>query len=215
MRRYRRRLKSSRPSAQTIAKQQCRTEREEALAAATVRAADQLGSKLYGVLCVDPPWRAKVYSRKTGLDRAADNHYPTMTFDELAALELPAAKDCVLYLWTPVAQLANAMRLLEGWGFDYRSAHVWKKPDLGLGFWVRENTELLLVAVRGIVPAPAPGQQLPGAIEAPRERHSEKPEDIAELIERLWPTTPKLEMFARRARPGWDCWGNEVPDQAG
>jgi len=210
MRRYRRRLKRSQPSAKTVAKQQRRAEREAQLAATTVKASQTLGAKLYGVVYADPPWRQEVYSRETGLDRAADNHYPTLTLAQLAALELPAAKDCVLFLWTTVAQLANAMRLVEQWGFEYRSAHIWRKPDIGTGYWVRENAELLLIATRGTVPAPAPGQQLPCAIEAPRGAHSEKPEVFAEIIERLYPNTPKLEMFARKPRGGWDGWGNEV-----
>ena len=71
--------------------------------------------------------------------------------------------------------------------------------------------ELLLVGTRGDVPAPALGMQVSSVIEAPRGRHSEKPAIFAEHIERLYPNTPKLEMFARKARPGWDVWGNEAP----
>ena len=113
---------------QTLAKQRARAEREAALAAATINASQALGSTLYGVLYVDPPSRFIARSRQTGLDRAADNHYPTMTLDDLSALQLPAAKDCVLFLWTTAAQLRNAMRLIEHWGFEYKSLHGWKKP---------------------------------------------------------------------------------------
>ena len=139
------------------------------------------------------------------------NHYPVMTLDALAALKLPAAPDCVLYLWVPVAQNAKAVHLVEDWGFEYRSMHIWKKPNLGTGYWGRENAELVLIATRGTVPAPAPGEQSPYAIEAPRGAPSEKPEAFADLIARLYPNVPKLEMFARRSRPGWDVWGNEAP----
>jgi N6-adenosine-specific RNA methylase IME4 len=165
---------------------------------------------LYGVLYVDPPWDFLVYSRVTGMDRHAANHYPVMSLPALAALKLPAAKDCVLYLWTPVAQLANALQLIEGWGFEYKSAHGWTKPDHGTGHWVRENLELLLIATRGNIPAPAPGEQFSSAIEHPRGEPSEKPDIFAEMIERLYPNVPKLEMFARKPRDGWDVWGNEV-----
>jgi N6-adenosine-specific RNA methylase IME4 len=209
-RRYRQRLKRSRPDPKTVAKQLRRAEREATLAVATVKASQALGVKLYGVLSADPPWRQIVWSRETGLDRAADNHYPTMTLDDLAALRLPAAKDSVLYMWAPVAQARNAMRLIEQWGFEYKSMHVWAKPDLGTGYWVRENGELLLIATRGTVPAPAPGEQFPLVIEAPRGAPSEKPELFAAIIERLYPNVPKLEMFARKPRDGWDVWGNEV-----
>jgi len=210
MRRYRRRLKQTRPDPKT----QVKRERRAALAAATAKASAVLGQKLYGVLYVDPPWNFLVHSRVTGMDRHAANHYPVMQLAEIVALRLPAAPDCVLFLWAPVAQAANALRLIEHWGFEYRSMHIWRKPGLGTGYWVRENAELLLIATRGAVPAPAPGDQLRCLFAARRRAHSEKPEIFADLIERLYPNTPKLEMFARRPRAGWDSWGNEVAEVA-
>jgi N6-adenosine-specific RNA methylase IME4 len=108
--------------------------------------------------------------------------------------------------------LAHALQLIEHWGFAYKSAHVWAKPKCGTGYWGRENAELLLIATRGEVPAPAPGEQMPYVIEAPAGEPSEKPEVFAVMIERLWPNTAKLEMFARQSRPGWDSWGNEVAE---
>ena len=91
MRRYRRRLKMSRPSAKTVGKQQRRAEREATLAAATVRAAQVLGAVLYGVLYIDPPWDFLVYSRETGMDRHAANHYPVMSLAVSGGLASPAA----------------------------------------------------------------------------------------------------------------------------
>lgn len=140
------------------------------------------------MLDVNPPRRQLVWSRETGLDRAADNHYPTMTRDALAALELPAAKDCV-FLWTTVVQLENAMRLIEQWGFEYKSAHGWAKPDLGTGYRVRENLELLLIATRGTVLAPTPERAVPvhdrGATRrAQRETGPLRRDDRAALFER-------------------------------
>jgi N6-adenosine-specific RNA methylase IME4 len=210
MRRYRRRRKRSRPSATTLAKHQRRAEREAALAAATLRAAQALGAALYGVLYIDPPWDFLVYSRATGMDRHAANHYPVMSLAELFALKLPAAKDCVLYLWVPFNQLGNAVDLIRHWGFTLKTGHGWGKPDLGTGLIVRENLELLLIASRGKPAWPAMGEQFPSLIIAERGEPSEKPEIFAEIIGKLWPATPKLEMFARHARPGWDVWGNEV-----
>jgi N6-adenosine-specific RNA methylase IME4 len=210
-RRYRQRKKRDRPDPKTLAKQQRRAEREAALAAATLRAAQALGTALYAVLYVDPPWDFLVRSRETGVDRHVANHYPVMSLDALAALKLPAAKDCWLYLWVPFSQLANAMRLIEAWGFEHKTGHGWGKDDLGTGLIVRENLELLLIASRGNPVAPAPGQQFPSLIVIPRGEPSEKPEQFAMMIERLYPNLPKLEMFARKPREGWDCWGNEVP----
>jgi N6-adenosine-specific RNA methylase IME4 len=210
MRRYRRRLKRSRPDPKTAAKRQRRAEREAALAAATLKASQSLGAKLYGVLYVDPPWDFLVYSRETGMDRHVANHYPVMSLEQLFELKLPAAKDCVLYLWATVAHLPNALQLIERWGFEYKSAHIWAKPKCGTGYWGRENAELLLIATRGEVPAPAPGDQLPYLVEAPTGEPSEKPKVFAEMIERHFSNTPKLEMFARQPRAGWGSWGNEV-----
>jgi N6-adenosine-specific RNA methylase IME4 len=204
MRRYRARLKRKNPSPKILAKQQRRADRELALAEATRRAAESLGRKLAGVIIADPPWDMQVRDRVSGMDRHVANHYPVMSLDDLAVLRLPAAENCVLYPWSPVAQLANAVRLIEGWGFEYKSAHIWTKPDIALGYWGRENAELLLIATRGDVPAPALGQQWPYAIAAPRGELSAKPAVFFEMIERLFPNTPKLEMFARRTRPGWD-----------
>ena len=100
--------------------------------------------------------------------------------------------------------------LIEHWGFEYKSAHIWAKPKRGTGYWGRENAELLLIATRGEVPAPAPGEQLPYLVAAPPGEPSEKPKVFAGMIERHFPNTPKCEMFARKPRDGWDSWGNEV-----
>jgi N6-adenosine-specific RNA methylase IME4 len=103
---------------------------------------------------------------------------------------------------------------MAAWGFTYKSSSTWVKDKAGTGYWVRGIVEHLLIGRRGDVPAPAPGDQFPGVIEAPRGRHSEKPDVFAEHIQRLFPNVPKLEMFAREARPGWDVWGNEVAEAA-
>jgi hypothetical protein len=87
---------------------------------------------------------------------------------------------------------------------------IWLKPKLGTGFWLRNRHESLLIGVKGKVPAPAPGEQPPSVIEADVGRHCEKPQHFPKLIEAMFPTTPRLEMFARTLRPGWDVWGNEA-----
>jgi N6-adenosine-specific RNA methylase IME4 len=97
-------------------------------------------------------------------------------------------------------------------GFTYKSAWFWKKDHEGTGHWSQNTVEILLIGTRGDVPAPTPGEQPDQMIEAPRGRHSEKPAVFYEIIERLFPNTPKLEMFARSARPGWDVWGAEAPE---
>jgi N6-adenosine-specific RNA methylase IME4 len=187
--------------------------RELELADATRIASTTLGKKLYGVIYADPPWR---YDNVPMGDvaRAAEEHYPTMSLDEIKALPIPAAKDCVLFLWATVPLLPEAIEVMKVWGFTFKSMITWVKDKWGVGYWVRSQCEHLLIGTRGNIPSPAPGDQLPAKIDAPRLGHSEKPDIFAEHIERLFPNVPKLEMFAREPRDGWDVWGNEVISEA-
>lgn len=191
------------------AKQYARTERETRLATATRRASKSLSKEVYAVLYADPPWRFEPYSRDTGLDRAADNHYPTLTLDELQALKVPAANDAALFLWATNPMLPEAIALMAAWGFTYKTNFVWVKDRVGTGYWNRSRHELLLVGTRGRVPAPAYGEQYDSVIEAARERHSAKPAAAAEMIEDIFPNLARIELFARGPRLGWEVWGNE------
>ena len=156
----------------------------------------------YGVVLADPPWRFAPYSRITGMDRAAENHYPTLTLQEICALDVPAAPDAALFLWATVPMLTQAIEVLGKWGFKYKSHLVWVKDRAGTGYWSRNRHELLLIGTLGRIPAPSPGTQPHSVVEARRTRHSQKPDVIYELIERWYPTLPKLELFARCTRPG-------------
>jgi hypothetical protein len=107
--------------------------------------------------------------------------------------------------------LPQALEVMAAWGFRYRSHVVWAKDRAGTGYWFRNKHEILLVGVRGAIPAPAPGSQWPSLIEAPVGEHSAKPEAFLELIERYFPTLAKIELNRRGApRPGWAAWGNEA-----
>jgi hypothetical protein len=127
-----------------------------------------LPDKRYGVIYVD-------HRRDTGVDRTADNHYRTMTLDDIKALEVPAADDCVLFLWATTPMLAAAFSVMATWGFSYRSCCVWAKDRVGTGYWFsRDQAEHLLVGTRGKIPAPAPGEQNASLINAPVGKHSAK-----------------------------------------
>jgi N6-adenosine-specific RNA methylase IME4 len=175
-----------------------------------------LPNKKYGVILADPEWRFEVYSRESGMDRAADNHYPTSGTDAICARPVGeiAAQDSALFLWATVPMLPDALRVMAAWGFDYKSHIIWKKDRIGTGYWFRNAHELLLVGTRGNIPAPAMGTQFPSVIDAPVAVHSAKPEAFLEIIERYYPTLPKIELNRRGpARPNWDAWGNEAePD---
>lgn len=172
-----------------------------------------LPNKKYGVIYADPEWQFEPYSRDTGMDRAADNHYPTSGTDAICARPVGdiAAADCALFLCATAPMLPDALRVMTAWGFEYKSQAIWRKDRIGTGYWFRNQHELLLVGTRGNIPAPAPGTQWPSVIDAPVGKHSEKPDAFYELIESYFPNLPKIELNARRPRPGWDSWGNEAP----
>lgn len=190
------------------AKKEKRVEKEFALG--QKQAAALPVDKRYGVILADPPWAFEPYSRETGMDRAADNHYPTMRLEDIKALKVPAADDCVLFLWATAPMLPEALEVMAAWGFTYKSNCVWVKDKAGTGYWFRSQHELLLVGTRGNIPAPAPGTQYSSVIEAKVGAHSEKPDVFAEMIARMFPTLPAIELFARQRRLGWRAWGYEA-----
>lgn len=195
--------------ARNVIKRETRAEREAELGQ-RVRALPQ---KKFGIIVADPEWRFEPWSRDTGMDRAADNHYPTSCTEVIATRDVPsiAADDCVLFLWATVPMLPHALLVMAAWGFDYRSHQVWRKNRAGTGYWFRNMHELLLVGVRGNVPAPAPGENELSVIDASVGEHSAKPDVFLEMIEGYYPTLPKIELNRRGpARPGWDAWGNEA-----
>ncbi|WP_353641343.1 MT-A70 family methyltransferase [Mesorhizobium sp. WSM2239] len=199
-----------------------------------------LPAKKYGVIYADPEWKFEPYSIETGMDRAPDNHYPTSDLLTLMQRDVGAiaAKDCVLFLWATAPMLVEAICLLDAWGFAwidrdpttgflspnkarcrYVSHWAWLKQKIAPGYWNRGKHEILLIATRGNPVAPAMGDQLASwqedmAVEADATGHSKKPDVFAEWIEKHWPNTPKIELNARRGRPGWDVWGNEASTES-
>jgi N6-adenosine-specific RNA methylase IME4 len=192
------------------AKKEKRATREEELDEAAQRQSSRLGTKVYPVILADPPWRFKVWGEKTGMDRAADNHYPTMALEDICTLQVPAADDCVLFLWRTGSTSRKAHQVIDAWGFECKSEFVWGKDRIGNGYWVRDKHEVLMIATRGNPPAPAPGENHDSLQLLPKGKHSAKPERFYEIIEKWFPSCDKLEMFARAPRDGWDSWGNEL-----
>jgi N6-adenosine-specific RNA methylase IME4 len=166
----------------------------------------------FPVVYADPPWYFAAYDSVTGTARNADSHYPCMQTEDICALPVSglATDDAVLFLWTTAPHLQESFRVIEAWGFRYATNVVWVKDHIGLGFYVCNQHELLLIATRGDMPCPLPTQRPSSVITAPRREHSGKPDEACALIERMYPELPKIELFARRARKGWACWGNEI-----
>lgn len=169
----------------------------------------------YAVGYADPPWKFGVRSEVTGREKSAENHYPTMTTDEIIALfrELdPFTENAVFFCWATNPMLLDALRLLEALGFSYVHHWVWDKEVAGTGYWGRDRHEILLIGRRGDVAAPLPGSQPETVHRERKTKHSAKPDFYAETIERLFPGVARLEMFCRSPRPGWDHWGFEASE---
>ncbi len=132
-----------------------------------------------------------------------------MTLEQICSLpvELLAARNCHLHVWVTMPFLFEAQLVIQAWGFEYKGAFAWVKPQLGLGNYWRSSHELLLLGVRGNSPFEDWTLQSWGLYD--RRRHSEKPEEVRGLIERA-SAGPRLELFARKVAPRWYCWGHEV-----
>ena len=145
------------------------------------------------MIVADPEWRFEPWSRHTGLDRAADNHYSTSCTEVIAARDVQsiAADDCVLFLWATGPMLPHALRVMAEWGFDYKSHYAWGKDKVGTGYWCRERHELLLIGTCGSPVCPAPGTQWDSLIMSPRLAHSQKPECFLEDDRGLLPQHSK------------------------
>jgi N6-adenosine-specific RNA methylase IME4 len=159
----------------------------------------------YPTIVSDPPWSY----RDTLGPRGAGHHYPTMTLADLCALPVFswARPDAHLYLWVTNSHLREGLDLVKAWGFEYKTMLTWiKSGSLGLGHYYRVNTEHCLFAVRGRLDVLR--HDVRNHFTAPIGKHSSKPEAFYDLVEQMSPA-PRLEMFARHQRLGWDTWGNE------
>ncbi len=163
----------------------------------------ELAVQTYSAIVIDPPWRYDNVATRG----AAEDHYETMSLEDLAALEIPAAENAHLYLWVTNGFLREGFGLLDAWGFTYKACLTWCKPQIGMGNYFRNSTEHVYFAVRGSLPTTA--NNVPTWFLQNRTRHSAKPEAFYDLVERSSPG-PYLEMFARRRRFGWDSWGDEA-----
>ena len=165
----------------------------------------------YDIIVADPPWRfASNSDARPG--RNARRHYPCMGIAEIKALPVLeiARKPCLLFLWATAPMLPHALQVMDAWSFKYVSNLTWKKERIGTGFWARNRHEHVLIGKRGAFPCPKPAPFSDSVIEGWQGRHSAKPEALQDTIDSQWPDKTKIELFARRSRPGWSVWGNEV-----
>ncbi len=167
----------------------------------------------YACIAADPPWNERGGGK---IKRGADRHYPLMKTPDIIECMLTAsvwrpAESCHLWLWA-TNHLRDALTVMEALGFRYIRTMAWVKQhndklQIGLGQYMRGSHELCLFGVRGktMRPEKAP----PSVVIAERSKHSSKPAEAFAAIEQVSPG-PRLEMFAREPRAGWDVWGNEI-----
>jgi len=183
--------------------------------------ADFLNGQRFGTVLADPPWR---FTNRTG--KVAPEHkrlarYPTLDLDQICNLpvsgHLEDAAHC--YLWVPNALLPDGLKVLEAWGFQYKSNIIWHKvrkdggsDGRGVGFYFRNVTEILLFGVRGKnARTLAPGRRQVNLLATRKREHSRKPDEQYEVIEGCsW--GPYLELFGRGKREGWTVWGNQADE---
>ncbi len=171
----------------------------------------------YSTILADPPWQFQNRTGKVAPEHRRLLRYPTMELKEIMDLPVSrlAAAKSHLYLWVPNALLMEGLKVMEAWGFTYKTNLVWYKvrkdggPDgRGVGFYFRNVTELILFGVRGSMRTLPAGRTQVNLFATRKREHSRKPDEIYYLIEACSPG-PYLELFARFPQPGWHQWGNE------
>ena len=170
-------------------------------------------AKKYNIIYADPAWQYFESGNKN-----QSNHYKTMTMDDICNLPIKNIVDenCILFLWVTFPILQDCFKVIESWGFKYSTCGFnWIKKNknqdtnfFGCGAWTRANSELCLIATKGSILRL--DNTISQVIETPIEGHSKKPEIVRELITKLVGELPRIELFCRYPKDGWDCWGNEI-----
>lgn len=177
---------------------------------------EELPSDKFTVIYADPPWKYNDsqavkgdFGTGTG---AANSHYPSMTLSELKALDIPslAADNAVLWLWATCPLLEDALELVRAWGFKYKAQFVWDKVKHNMGHYNSVRHELLLICTKGSC-TPENVKLFDSVQSIERTEHSRKPEAFRNIINTLYPSGKKIELFRRGEAPeGWSIWGNEA-----
>jgi N6-adenosine-specific RNA methylase IME4 len=183
--------------------------------------ARKVRGRRFRTILADPPWRFINRTGKVAPEHRRLSRYQTLTTDEICGLPVEdlAAEPGHLYLWVPNALLPDGLRVMQAWGFQYKSNIIWHKirkdggsDGRGVGFYFRNVTEILLFGVRGKnARTEAPGRSQVNYMASRKREHSRKPDEQYDIIESC-SNGPYLELFARGTRPGWTYWGDEADD---
>jgi N6-adenosine-specific RNA methylase IME4 len=164
----------------------------------------------FNILYADPPYK---YDFSLTVSREIAQNYPDMDTDDICALKdkLPVDDNVVLLLWCPAPKLKDGLRIMQEWGFTYKTHAVWDKEIIGMGYWFRSQHELLLLGVKGNFSPPDPSSLFSSIIREKRTEHSKKPEKVYDMIEKMFPQGKYLELFSRTKRNNWTGWGLDYP----
>ncbi len=173
--------------------------------------------KKYKIVYADPAWKYQDKSKSHG--GGAESHYQCMSISEMSALPVKdiADSDSVLLIWVTMPMLEVSFEVIKAWGFKYKTcAFTWVKTNkdgsvyMGMGRHTRGNAEICLLATRG-KGVPRISASVRNTHLFKRGKHSAKPQEFADMITSLYGSdVPKVELFARDRKDGWDVWGNEV-----
>lgn len=168
--------------------------------------------KKYQTIYADPPWKlSSMSSVAYKCDNPLETKYKTMSLNELKLLPVENLMDdnCSLFLWCTHSTLPDALELMVDYGFKYHCVITWDKMS-GFSLWgFHRRTEMLLYGYRGKINLNQKGKYIPTIFTEKKTRHSQKPIIAYQWMESNTPE-PRIELFARTKRDGWDCWGNEV-----
>ena len=185
--------------------------------------------KKYNIIYADPAWHfgnrlrngtPESNGTKNVIHRELSETYNTMSIKDICDLKVNeiADKDCVLFMWTTDAHLEEAIKVVNAWGFKYKTiGFTWLKKEKSgkqscyVGFWTLKCGEICLLATKGSMNKYLKKRNVRQLVEAIRGKHSEKPQVVRDrIIEMFGNEIPKIELFARIKPNGWDVWGNEV-----
>ena len=176
----------------------------------------------YQIIYADPPWEYKQSGSKKNSRGMAKQHYQTMRTEDICALPIEniATDNAVLFIWAAFPNIAEAIKVIETWGFTYKTAaFVWVKTNKkseslfwGMGVYTRANAEVCLLGIGKKVKAKelVKSHAVHQIVQSRIEQHSKKPDIVRNRITDLAGDLPRIELFARQETEGWDCWGNEV-----
>ena len=166
--------------------------------------------KKYKIIYADPAWK---YNDKQNTPKlgGAVKHYKTMTIKELCNLPVKylTEDNAVLFIWTTSPLLEETFAVIKAWGFKYKSSFVWDKIKHNMGHYNSVRHELLLICTKGSC-TPEIKKLFDSVVSIERTEHSKKPKYFADLIDTIYPSGNRIELFARDVKQGWDVWGNEA-----